>query len=91
MHVAGTQNTAADFFASSRTERIELKTREDKTIRPIRVNLQLTDVAYEEQRFILPEETIETEEEILLHKEQAKQNAQDEVTTKNKMTIKGCQ
>ena len=38
--------------------------------------------------FFLPEETIKTEEEILLQKEQARQNARDEETTKIKMTIK---
>ena len=85
MHVAGTHNTAADFLSRidlSPKERVELKIRNDITIRPIQVNLQSTDVAYDEQLFFLPEETIETEEEILLQKEQARQNARDEVTTK---------
>ena len=56
-------------------------------IRPIQVYQQSTDVADEEQHFLLPEETIETEEEILLQKEQARQNARDEDTTKIKVTI----
>ena len=76
MHVAGTQNTAADFLSRielTPKERVELKIREDITIRPIQVNLQSTDVADEEQLFFLPDETIETEEEILLQKEQARQ------------------
>ena len=91
MHVAGTQNTAADFLSRielTPKERVELKIREDITIRPIQVNLQSTDVADEEQLFFLPDETIETEEEILLQKEQAKQNAHDEETTKIKLAIK---
>ena len=85
MHVAGTQNTAADFLSRielTPKERVELKIREDIIIRPIQVNLQSTDVADEKQFFFLPNETIETEEEILLQKEQARQNARDEETTK---------
>ena len=42
MHVAGTQNTAADFLSTidlNPKERVELKIREDITIRPIQVNL----------------------------------------------------
>ena len=91
MHVAGTQNTAADFLSRidlNPKERIELKIREDITIRPIQVNLQSTDVADEEQLFFIPDETIETEEEILLQKEQTRQYARDEETTKIKIAIK---
>ena len=91
MHVAGTQNTAADFLSRidlNPKERVELKIRNDFTIQPIQVNLHLTDVADEEQLFCLPEETIETEEEILLQKEQARQNARDEEATKRKLSIK---
>ena len=90
MHVAGTRNTAADFLSRidlNPKERVELKIRNDITIRPIRVNLLTTDVADEEQHFLLPEETIETEEEILLQKEQARQNLLVEDTTKLKVTI----
>ena len=90
MHVAGTQNTAADFLSRidlNPKERVELKIRDDITIRPIQANLQSTDVADEEQLFFLPDETIETEEEILLRKEQAKQNAHDEAPAKIKMAI----
>ena len=91
MHVASTQNTAADFLSRidiNPKERVELKIREDITIRPIQMNLQSTDVADEEQLFFLPDETIKTEEEILLQKEQARQNARDEETTKIKLAIK---
>ena len=90
MHEAGTQNTAADFLSRidlNPKERVELKIRDDITIRPIQVNLQSTDVADEEQFFFIPDETIETEEEILLQKEQAKQTARVEVTTKIKLAI----
>ena len=90
MHVAGTQNTAADFLSRidlHPKEKVELKIRNDITIRPIQVNLQSTDVADEEQLFFLPDETIETEEEILLQKERARQTARDEVTTKPKLAI----
>ena len=38
--------------------------------------------------FFLPGETIETEEEIVLQKKQARQNARDEKTTKIKLAIK---
>ena len=71
MHVAGTQNTAADYLSRidlNPKEKIELKIREDITIRPIQVNIQLTDVADEEQFFFLRDETIETEEETSLKK-----------------------
>ena len=91
MHVAGTQNTAAYFLSRidlNPKEKVELKIRNDITIQPIQVNLQLEDVADEEQLFFLPEETIETEEEILLQKEQARQNARDEETTQMKLSIK---
>ena len=85
------QITAADFLFRTDPnpkERVELKIREDMTIRPIQVNLQSTDVADEWQRFFLPEETFETEEEILLQKEHVRQIARDEETTKLKVTLK---
>ena len=90
MHVAG--NTAADLqsrIGLNPKERVELKTGEDITIRSIQVNLQPTAVADEEQVFVLSEETIETEEETLLQKEQARPNARDEETKKLGMNIKG--
>ena len=63
MHVVRTQITAADFLSRSDLnpkEGVDLKIRDDITIRPIQVNLQSTDVAGEEQLFFLPDETIET-------------------------------
>ena len=80
MHVAGTQNTAADFLSRidlNPKERIELKLRDDITIRPTQINLQSTDVADEEQLFFLPDETLQIEEEILLQKKQARENASE--------------
>ena len=90
MHVAVTQNTAANFLSRidlNPKERVKLKIRNDITIRPLQVNLQSTDVADKEQFFFLPEEVIETEE-ILLQKERAKQNARDEETTTIKLATK---
>ena len=92
MHVAGTQKTAADSLSRidlnpKAKETVKLKIRNDITIRPIQVNLQSTDVADEEQLFFLPDEIIETEEEILLQEEQARQTARDEATTKIKLAI----
>ena len=68
-------------------ERVELKLRDDITFRPIQVNLQSTDVTGEEELFFLTEETIQSEEEILLQKEQTKQKARDEELRKIKLTI----
>ena len=87
MHVAGTQNTEADVLSKidlNPKERVELKIRNDITIRLIQVKLQSTDVADEEQFFFLPEKIIETEEEILPHKEQARQK-----TTQDDRTQRG--
>ena len=81
MHVAGTQNTAADFLLRidlNTKERVELKLRDDITIRPIQVNLQSRDVADEELLYFLQVETTQTEEEILLQKEQTRQTASDD-------------
>ena len=90
MHVAGTKNTAADFLSRidlNPKERIELKLRDDITIRPIQINLQSTDVADEEQLFFLLDETLLTEEEILLQKEQARQNASEAEPRKIKLIL----
>ena len=63
------ENTATDFLSKidlNPEERVELKIREDITIRPVQVSLQSTDVADEEQLFFLTEETIKTEEKVRL-------------------------
>ena len=52
MHVAGSQNTAADFLSRlelTSREKIQLKLPDDIITAPIEVNLQSTDVADEEQ------------------------------------------
>ena len=53
MHVAGSQNTAADFLSRPELtpKKVQLKLRDDIITAPIEVNLQSTDVADEEQLF----------------------------------------
>ena len=95
MHVAGTLNTMADFLSRleiTPKEKIELTIREDIRTTPIQINMQLTDVADDEQQFFLPDEQFETEEEILQRKIIAKQQAptakQNEITaTKQEATM----
>ena len=89
MHVAGTQNTATDFLSRKQLNpkgKVEVKLRNDITVGPIQVTLQSTDVADEKQQIFLQGETVETDEEILLQKEQARQNARDAEPTTIKMT-----
>ena len=91
LHVAGAQNTAADFpsrIELNPKERVDLKIREDITIRPIQVNLQSTDIADEEQLFFHPDETIETEKEIL-DKKTSKTKCTRRRNDKNKAGHKG--
>ena len=79
MHVAGTLNTAADFLSRLEVtpkDKIELTIREDIRTTPRQINMQSTDVADDEQQFFLPDEQLETEEEILQRKQIAKQQAQ---------------
>ena len=95
MHVAGTLNTMADFLSRleiTPKEKIELTIREDIRTTPIQINMQLTDVADDEQQFFVPDEQFETEEEILQRKIIAKQQAptakQNEITaTKQEATM----
>ena len=54
MHVAGSQNTAADFLSRlelTPKEKVQRKLRDDIITAPIEVNLQSTDLADEEQLF----------------------------------------
>ena len=81
MHVAGSQNTAADFLyllEQSPKERIQLKLRDDIITAPIEVNLQSKDVADEEQLFFLPDEEEESEQEVFARKALSQQRAIDE-------------
>ena len=80
MHVAGSQNTAADF--RSRLEltpkKVQLEVRDDKLTSLIEVNLQSSDVADEEQLFFLPDKEEESEQEIFATESLSKQRAIDE-------------
>ena len=54
MHVAGSQNQAADFLSRlelTPKEKVQLKLRDDIKTAPVEVNLQSTDVANEKQLF----------------------------------------
>ena len=89
MHVAGSQNTAADFLSRlelTPKERIQLKLRDDIITAPIEVNLQSTDVADEEQLFFLPDEEEESEQEFFARKALSKQRAIDEKEQQNLTT-----
>ena len=90
MQVTGTQNTAAYSILRidlNPKERVELILRDDITIRPIQDNLQLRDVADEEQQFFRPGET-SCVFLPFLQREQTRQNARDEKPKKIKLTIK---
>ena len=90
MHVAGSQNTAADFLSRlelTPKERIQLKLRDDIITAPIEVNLQSTDVADEGQLFFLPdEEEEESEQEVFARKALSQQRAIDEKEQQNLTT-----
>ena len=81
MHVAGSQNTAADFPSRLKLtlkEKVQLKLRDDILTSPIEVNLQSSDVADEEQLFFLPDEEDESEQKIFARKALSKRRAIDE-------------
>ena len=89
MHVAGSQNTAAEFLSRlelTPKERIQLKLRDDIITAPIEVNLQSTDVADEEQLFFLPDEEVESEQEVFARKALSQQRAIDEKEQQNLTT-----
>ena len=76
MYVAGSQNTAADFLSRLEVipkEKVQMKLRDDILTSPIEVNLQSSDVADEEQLFILPDEEEESEQERKFCEESTKQ------------------
>ena len=78
-HIAGSVNTAADFFSRLElkvTEKICLKIREDIHTTPIEVKTSSSDVADEEQFFFTQADNAnESEEQTLERKEQSRQNA----------------
>ena len=80
MHVAGSQNTAADFL--SRLEltpkKVQLKIRDDILTSSIEVNLQSSDVADEEQFFFLADEEEELKPKTFARNALSKQRAFDE-------------
>ena len=89
MHVAGSQNTAADFLSRLELkpkEKVQLKLRDDIITAPIEVNLQSTDVADEEQLFFLSDEEEESEQETFARKALSKQRAVDEKEQQNLST-----
>ena len=89
MHVAGSQNTAADFLSRlelTPKEKVQLKLRDDMITAPIEVNLQSTDFADEEQLFFLPDEEEESEQETFARKALSKQRAVDEKEQQNLST-----
>ena len=78
-HIAGSVNTAADFFSRLElkvTEKICLKIREDIQTTPIEVTTSSSDVADEEHIFFThADDAKESEEQTLERKEQSRQNA----------------
>ena len=81
MHVADSQNTAADFLSRlelTPKEKVQLKLRDDILTSPIEVNLQSSDVADEEHFFFLADEEAESEQKIFAKKALSKQRAIDE-------------
>ena len=78
-HIAGSVNTAADFFSRLElkvTEKIHLKIREDVQTTPLEVSTSSADVADEEQFFFTqPDSQDETEEQLLQRKGQSQKKA----------------
>ena len=89
-HIAGSINTAADFFSRLElrvTERIRLKIREDVQTTPIDVTTSSSDVADEEQ-FFFTDDQDETEEQILQRKEQSREKAAEWVINQEPSSMK---
>ena len=78
-HIAGSVNTAADFFSRLElkvTEKIRLKIREDIYTTPIEVTTSSSDVSDEEQIFFThADDGKESEEQFFERKKQSRQNA----------------
>ena len=77
-HLAGSVNTAADFFSRLElkvTEKIRLKIREDIQTTPIEVTTSSSDVADEEFFITQSDNNDESEEQTLERKERSRQNA----------------
>ena len=90
--IAGSVNTAADFFSRLElkvTERIRLKMREDVQTTLIEVTTSSSDVADEEQFFFThTDDQDETEEQILQSKEQSHEKAAEWVVNQEPSSMK---
>ena len=83
-HVPGRMNTAADFLSRldlDPKEKVQLLIRDDIQTTPIEVHIQSSNVAEEEQFYFLPEDDIETEEQIWERKQRARKKIQENDTT----------
>ena len=91
-HIAGSVNTAADFFSRLElkvAEKIRLKIREDVQTTPIEVTTASSDVADEEQfLFAHTDDQDETEEQILQRKEQSQEKAAEWVVNQEPPSMK---
>ena len=91
-HIAGSVNTAADFFSRLElkvTERIRLKIREDVQTTPIEVTTTSSDVADEEQFFFAhTNDHDETEEQILHRKKQSCEKTAEYVANQEPSSVK---
>ena len=76
-------NTAADFLSRldlDPKEKVQLLIRDDIQTTPIEVHIQSSNVAEEEQFYFLPEDDIETEEQIWERKQRARKKIQENDT-----------
>ena len=90
--IAGSVNTAADFFSTFElkvTEKIHLKIREDMPTTPIEVTTSSSEVADEEQFFFMQTNgQDETEEQFLQREDQSRENAVEWVVIKEPSSMK---
>ena len=91
-HIAGSVNTATDFFSRLElkvTEKIRLKIGEDIPITPIEVTTSSSDVADEEQIFFThADDAKESEQQTLERKQQSRHNAKQWAANEGLPTLK---
>ena len=91
-HIAGSINTSADILSRLElkvTEKIHLKIREDVQPTPIEVSASSSDVADQEQFFLMQADgPDETEEQLLQRKEQSQQKAAEWVVNQEPSSMK---
>ena len=83
VHVPGRMNTAADLLSRldlDPKEKVQLLIRDDIQTTPIEVHIQSSNVAEEEQFYFLPEDEIETEEQIWERKQRARKKIRENDT-----------